>query len=74
MNLHEAIKLLAANVAVEEVFISQTRGSTFVAEIKVNGETKLIVPSVGVYLAKVVGAPIYFESDFAQETDSQMVV
>jgi len=73
MDLHEVIKLLAANAKVEEVFINQARGSAFVAEIKINGETKLIVPSVGVYIAKVVGAPIYFESDFAQETNSQMV-
>jgi hypothetical protein len=77
MDAHDVIKLLAANAKVEEVFINneihRTCGSTLSAEIKINGETKMVVPSVGVYIAKVFGAPIYFESSFAQSTDSQMV-
>ena len=73
MNLTQAIQSLANGTKVEYVYINGVDQKNYVAEIRINGETKKIVPSVGVFIAKALNAPIYFNSELAQNDQSQMI-
>jgi len=70
LGLAEIIKILGTNAKVEELYINGTKESAFIAELKINGETKRVVPSIGVLVAKIFGAPIYFESDLAKKENT----
>jgi len=74
MRLSEMLQLIIPKNTVSEVFINGTIKTAFTADITVNGETKQIIPSVAVFLAKVLNVPIYFESDLAEETNNTMIV
>jgi hypothetical protein len=67
MDYAALMKELTSKSKIDEVYINGTTlNCAFVAEIKINGETRQIVPSVGVLIAKAAGAPIYFDSTLAQ--------